>query len=141
MAGPRRALPQARLLDRIEGIRLELPLSPLEVFADPLTDRVVYNLLDNAARYATGAHFLKVSWSTDDADVKVLVGDDGPGVAENEKKMIFEKGFGKNTGMGLFLAREVLSITGISITESGTPGKGARFVMRVPTTEARFGNE
>jgi signal transduction histidine kinase len=48
------------------------------------------------------------------------------------KEKIFERGFGKNTGLGLFLAREILVITGITITENGTPGKGARFEITVP---------
>jgi len=38
----------------------------------------------------------------------------------------------KNTGLGLFLSREILSITGITIRENGDPGKGARFEMVVP---------
>jgi signal transduction histidine kinase len=36
-------------------------------------------------------------------------------------------GFGRHTGLGLFLSREILSITGITITETGEPGKGAVF--------------
>jgi signal transduction histidine kinase len=38
----------------------------------------------------------------------------------------------KNTGMGLFLIREILSITGMSISETGEPGTGVRFEIRVP---------
>ena len=49
-----------------------------------------------------------------------------------EKEKIFERGYGKNTGLGLFLAREILSITGITIRETGKPGKGARFEIAVP---------
>jgi signal transduction histidine kinase len=41
-------------------------------------------------------------------------------------------GFGKNNGLGLALSREILSITGITIKETGEPGKGARFEMTVP---------
>ena len=50
----------------------------------------------------------------------------------NMKDKIFLQGIGKNTGLGLFLVREILSITGISITEDGIPGKGCRFIIRVP---------
>jgi len=46
--------------------------------------------------------------------------------------MIFDKGFGKNTGLGLFPAREILSITGITIRETGEPGKGVRFEITAP---------
>ena len=53
---------------------------------------------------------------------------------------IFERGYGKNTGLGVFLSREILSITGITITENGVPGKGARFEITVPKGMYRFGN-
>lgn len=52
--------------------------------------------------------------------------------------MILEQGFEKNTGLGLFLVREILSLTSISIQETGEPGKGARFEIEVPKGEWRF---
>jgi len=52
--------------------------------------------------------------------------------------MIFDRGFRQHTGSGLFLCREILSITGITITENGTPGKGARFEITVPKGAYRF---
>jgi hypothetical protein len=55
-----------------------------------------------------------------------------------EALRLFMKGFGKNTGPGLFLSREILAITGISITETGEPGSGARFEIRVPEGESRY---
>jgi len=45
---------------------------------------------------------------------------------------LFTRGFGRHTGLGLFLTREILSITGITIVENGEPGRGARFEMQVP---------
>lgn len=41
-------------------------------------------------------------------------------------------GFGKNTGLGLALSRDILSLTGITIKETGTAGEGARFELLVP---------
>ena len=64
--------------------------------------------------------------------------DDGDEVPAGEKERIFTRGFGKNTGLGLFLSREILAITGITITENGTPGKGARFEIVVPKGGYRF---
>jgi len=66
--------------------------------------------------------------------------DDGTGIPPGEKEKIFERGYGKNTGMGLFLSREILAITGISITGNGEPGKGARFEIRVPPGKFRKGS-
>ena len=54
------------------------------------------------------------------------------------KRRIFERGFGNNTGLGLFLSREILSITDITIRETGEPGKGARFEINVPREKYRI---
>jgi len=58
--------------------------------------------------------------------------DDGEGIKAEDKSRLFIRGFGKHTGLGLFLSREILAITGITITETGIPGKGARFEIVVP---------
>jgi sensor histidine kinase regulating citrate/malate metabolism len=58
--------------------------------------------------------------------------DDGVGVPLPEKECRFEQCVGKNTGMGLFLSREILMITSITIRESGDPCKGARFEIMIP---------
>ena len=64
--------------------------------------------------------------------------DDGAGIASEDKIRLFERGYGKHTGLGLFLSREILSITGITIRETGEPGNGARFEMVVSRGEYRF---
>ena len=103
-----------------------------EVFADPLIEKVFYNLMDNAARYGGKITTIRFSVEERDGDHVVVCEDDGEGVVVGEKEKIFERGFGKNTGLGLTLSREILSITGITIRETGEPGKGARFEMVVP---------
>jgi signal transduction histidine kinase len=65
------------------------------------------------------------------------VEDDGDGIANSDKKRVFEKGFGRHTGLGLFLVSEVLGITGLTIRETGEFGKGARFEILVPKTMYR----
>ncbi|MEI6292706.1 MAG: PAS domain S-box protein [Methanomicrobiales archaeon] len=106
--------------------------SGTEVFADPLVVKVFYNLMDNAARY--GGNLTTIRFSVGEAgdDQVIVCEDDGDGIIAEEKEKIFERGFGKNTGLGLALSREILAITGITITETGEPGKGARFEMVVP---------
>ncbi|ABS54852.1 multi-sensor signal transduction histidine kinase [Methanoregula boonei 6A8] len=103
-----------------------------EVFADPLIFRVFCNLIDNAMRHGKTITTLRFSVA-DRAGSRVIVcEDDGVGVPAEEKEVIFEQGFGKNTGMGLFLSREILDITGITIKETGEPGRGARFEIILP---------
>jgi signal transduction histidine kinase len=103
-----------------------------EVFADPLIIKVFYNLMDNAMRHGRKITTIRFSVQECGDDHLIICEDDGDGVARDEKELIFERGFGKNTGLGLFLAREILSITGITIRETGEPGRGARFEMTVP---------
>src|SRR5208283_4457721 len=100
-----------------------------EVFADPLIIKVFYNLMDNAVRYGGKITTIRFSWEEQNGKGIIVCEDDGMGILYADKDRIFAKGFGKNTGFGLFLAREVLSITGITIRETGEAGKGARFEM------------
>ena len=67
----------------------------------------------------------------------IICHDDGRGIPVSEKENIFLHKYGKNTGIGLFLAREILSITGLTIRENGEPGKGARFEIQVPAGKFR----
>jgi signal transduction histidine kinase len=102
------------------------------VFADPMLEKVFSNLLDNSLRHGERVSEIRVSSSQSGEDMVVVWEDDGVGIPADEKELIFERGFGKNTGLGMFLAREILSLTGITITENGEPGRGARFEIRVP---------
>jgi len=121
-----------------QSIVLETRDLQYEIYADPLLSRVFENLVDNSIRHGRHVHRIIVS-AVRTADGGLLVGfqDDGEGVAEGEKVQIFQKGFGKNTGLGLFLTREILEFTGISIRENGVYGRGARFEIAIPPEGVR----
>ena len=111
----------------------------LEIYADPLIEKVFYNLIENAIRHG-GCNLNRIDFSDrigENGDLLLVYEDNGVGVALEDKPRIFERNFGKHTGFGLFLASEILSITGITITENGTPGKGARFGITVPLGKYR----
>ncbi len=112
-------------------------LDNLDVFADPLLEKVFYNLLDNAIRHGGPVSSIRVYDRIDDDGLTIICEDDGDGVLSEKKGSIFKRGFGNNTGYGLFLAREILSITDLSVEETGTPGRGARFEIRVPNGSYR----
>ncbi|GAA5261533.1 PAS domain-containing protein [Methanocalculus sp. MC3] len=103
-----------------------------EVLADPMIEKVFSNLMENTIRYAEGATGVKIQCEEQDDLLVITWEDDGPGIPDEKKEKIFRRGYGKNTGLGLFFSREILSITGISITENGVFGEGARFEIRVP---------
>lgn len=103
-----------------------------EIYADPLLEKVFYNLLDNAQRYAGPVPEVHFRCRLEQEMLIITCEDNGPGIPGGEKEQLFTRGFGKNTGLGLFLIREILAITGISIRENGEPGHGSRFEIRVP---------
>ncbi|MDD1680317.1 MAG: HAMP domain-containing histidine kinase [Methanoregula sp.] len=118
-------------------VRNDIPAGR-EVFADPLIARVFYNLMDNAVRYGQKITTIRFFLEEHDGQAVIVCEDDGVGVPAGDKERIFDKGFGKNTGLGLALSREILDITGITITETGTPGAGARFEITVPAGSCRL---
>jgi PAS domain S-box-containing protein len=121
------------------SVPLVVDLDGIEVYADPLFEKVLYTLIDNTIRHGGGATEVKLSCRpAGTGDLVLRYEDNGVGVRAEDKEHIFERGFGKNTGFGLFLAREILAITGITIAETGEPGKGARFEMTVPKGTYRF---
>ena len=115
------------------NVRVVDEIAGLEIYADPLFEKVFYNLIDNALRYG-GQNMTTIRFCHQESgkDMMISVEDDGDGIPAEDKKRLFGRGFGHNTGLGLFLSREILSITGITITERGEPGKGARFEIVVP---------
>jgi signal transduction histidine kinase len=126
------ALPLRRV-----GVIVDRP--DLEVYADPLVEKVFYNLIDNALRYG-GGEMKTIGFSCRETEAGLILAceDDGEGIRGEDKTHLFEQGYGKNTGLGLFLTREILSITGIAIAETSEYGKGARFEMLVPKGAYRF---
>ena len=119
--------------DRVpEGISFRQDIHGVEIYADPLLEKVFFNLLDNSCRHGERITEIRVSSGVEDGTLLVLWEDDGIGIPTDDKDRIFEQGFGKNTGLGMFLAREILALTDITIHENGVPGKGARFEIRVP---------
>jgi PAS domain S-box-containing protein len=119
-------------------ITLHADVQGVEVFADPMLEKIFFNLLDNSIRHGQRVSEIRVSSHKSGGDLVVVWEDNGVGVAADEKERIFERGFGKNTGLGMFLIREILSLTGITIRETGEPGKGVRFEMVVPKRQYRF---
>jgi len=114
-----------------------------KVYADPMIEKAFFNILENSLRH--GERLTKIlidcAVKREDDTLRITFSDNGVGVTEDKKKEIFKKGFGKNTGLGLFLTRQILSITGISILESGIPGKGARFEIIVPKDHFKQGEK
>jgi len=121
-----------------EKMSFSLDISGLFVYTDLMFSRVFYNLLDNTLRHSKGASKVRVFGEVRNHSYILVYEDNGTGVPSEEKEIIFRQGHGKNTGLGLFLIREILDITGIRIHECGVYGEGARFEMIIPEGRFRF---
>jgi signal transduction histidine kinase len=109
----------------------------VEIFCDPMFGQVFYNLIDNSLRHGKRVSEIRLSIKKEDSDLLLVYEDNGTGVLPEEKEKIFLKGFGKHTGLGMFLIKEILSITGLAIRENGIYLQGARFEIRVPAGKFR----
>lgn len=104
----------------------------LEVYADPLFVDVLAHLVRNPFRFAGPVKKVLVTYQETGDGLDLSVEDDGLGVPAGEKKRIFEYDAGEHAGIGLFICRQILEVTGMTIEETGTEGNGARFMIHVP---------
>jgi PAS domain S-box-containing protein len=113
-------------------IHIQNDIEDIEVFADPLFEKVIYNLIDNAVKHGETITQIVFSSVQRPDELVIVCEDDGVGIPADAKEKIFRREYFKNSGLGLFLSGEILAITGLTITETGTPGRGARFEVHVP---------
>jgi Signal transduction histidine kinase len=123
----------------LTDVSIESLISPtLEIFADPIIRKVFSTLIENAIRHGKTLSYIRFAEEIREGACIIICEDDGIGIPGSDKEHIFDHGFGKHTGIGLFLSREILSITDLSICECGEEGKGARFEITVPVGKFRI---
>jgi PAS domain S-box-containing protein len=120
------------------SVEVSESLGNLELLVDTMFEKVFPNLLMNSRRHGEKVAKVEVSYRQRGDDLIVTYSDDGVGIPHEEKEKVFEKGYGKDSGLGLFLVQEVLGMTGIDIQEVGAPGSGASFEIIVPPGKYRF---
>jgi PAS domain S-box-containing protein len=118
----------------IGNIQHSLETENLEVFADPLLEKVCQRLLENSVKHGEHVTRIRVSHTITPEGATIFFEDDGIGIPQENKEQIFlrDNSTGRASMRSLIFVREILDITGISITETGEPGKGTRFEMMVP---------
>jgi RNA polymerase sigma factor (sigma-70 family) len=114
----------------------------LTVQADPvLLERVVENLLANAAKHTPPGSRIELIARRQAGQAVVEVSDDGPGIPPDELKHVGERFFRggdpntrgtRGTGLGLALVREILSLHGGTLEIESALGVGSRFTFRLP---------
>jgi PAS domain S-box-containing protein len=121
-----------------DGISLSYDVGDWEIYADPQITRVFTNIFDNTRIHGKTATEISIHCTPKDHELLLIIEDNGVGIAAEMKQEIFEPGMIRNQGFGLFLAKEILSITGLTLEENGTAGKGSRFEIRIPPGSYRL---
>ncbi len=111
-------------------------LPPLEVDPDQIK-RAVLNLVDNAVEAVgqTGEVTVQTVWLPQASRARIIVTDDGPGIAVDDKEKLFVPYFStKATGMGLGLpiVHQIVTDHGGTIWVEDNPPRGSRFVIELP---------
>lgn len=128
----------------LKGAKVVGELAGIEVFSDPMLEKVFYNLIDNSLKHGERTSRVTFSYSLSPDGMRLIYRDDGVGVPPSDKTTIFERSTADREGRrgyGLYLAREILGITGITLSETGTYGEGARFELSVPRGKYRTKRE
>ncbi len=122
------------------GIEVSLAPSPaiLCSFDPPRIEQVLFNLLNNAVKYAPGKP-LDVLVSSDSEKATVVIRDHGPGIPPDLQKVIFERferggspGSAGGLGLGLYISRHLIEAHGGALRLESTPGQGAAFFIELP---------
>ncbi len=125
----------------LKTVRIIADTGAASVLADPLLDRVFHHLFDNALRHGETVTEIRISLHETGTSGLLLIENNGISIPATDKDRIFERGYGKGTGWGLFLAREILAATGMTLTETGEQGKGVRFEIALPPGSFRLNGE
>ncbi len=121
---------------------IDLPDEPLAAEADPDKVRQVFNILvENALRYSPQGGTVTVGARRNDDRVEVRVVDEGMGIPASEREWIFRKFYraesaardgAAGTGLGLFIAKELVNAMGGRIWVDSTEGEGSSFAFELP---------
>ncbi|HEY4113668.1 MAG TPA: stimulus-sensing domain-containing protein [Rhizomicrobium sp.] len=135
-----------RMLELPRGITLALDIASPEpmivIGRDERLGQIVRNLIDNAVSFSPDKGVVTIRAGVADGKARIAVEDEGPGIPADNIERIFrrfyterpkEHGFGKNSGLGLSIARQIAEGMGGRIwAENRSDGPGARFVVELP---------
>ncbi|HVU20841.1 MAG TPA: stimulus-sensing domain-containing protein [Rhizomicrobium sp.] len=123
------------------SLELALPRGVTVIGRDERIGQVIRNLIDNAVSFSPDGRPIRIAASTENGFVRIVVEDEGPGIPPENLETIFQRfyterpqehGFGKNSGLGLSIARQIVLSTGGRIWAENRENGGARFIVELP---------
>ena len=117
----------------------DFDVSGISIFTDNLLEKALAEMVSKLLSYNKEATRLSLKSETEGEMLKIIFETDGRGIPKESEGKIFSRGGDPDTGIDLFLIEEVLSVTNISVKETGDPGKGIRIEIIVPPGMFRTG--
>jgi len=123
------------------SLDLALPPDATVLGRDERLGQVVRNLIDNAVSFSPDKGVVALSARAVAGKLRIAVEDNGPGIPPENLETVFkrfytarptEHGFGKNSGLGLSIARQIVAGHGGRIWAENREGGGARFTVELP---------
>jgi signal transduction histidine kinase len=125
----------------IGSLKIGLDIHDLELFCDPVIEKVFSHLIENTQKHGKKATEIHISCQETATGLQLIYEDDGVGILPERKKDLFVRGVGSATGFSLFFVHDILEISDMSIRENGEPGTGVRFEISVPRGLYRVGQD
>lgn len=116
-----------------KDIQIISEVQGVTVLADSLLEQLFYNLIDNSLKHGKNVNRIRLCYEKTGDKIKLFYEDNGVGIPQENKKKIFSEGFTTGgSGIGLKLVKKMIEVYGWTISEEGTPGQGAKFVIAIP---------
>lgn len=136
----RRAVAMMEPRWRQKGLDVELALDEVYITSSPdLLQQVWVNLLDNAIKFTPEGGMIEVTLRRCEEDAVFTISDNGCGMDEDTRAHLFDKFYQgdrshaqSGNGLGLALAKQIVSLCGGEIEAQGLPGKGSTFTVTLP---------
>lgn len=110
----------------------------IELYADPGIGIVIANIVSSCQNQVKTPDEIRFSFHLQENGYAIVLQDNGEGIPDRDKDVIFSLQEGQNIMPDLYLIREILSLNGFTIRETGQIGKGSRFEISCPDGSIRF---
>ena len=130
------------------NVQVDCPESLIVSHDRKWTGEALFNILDNAVKYTPEGGQIRVSVESWEMYVKIDIADTGIGISEQHQGAIFKRFYREDIvhdvdgiGIGLYLAREIVTLQGGYIRVTSEVGKGSIFSVFLLREQSKYAEE
>jgi len=128
-------------MENKESVEIKIEIQDVKIKTNTLFVFILRNLIENTIRYSGKEKpIISISSREEQGFLVIFYRDNGVGISKEDKKRIFNRGYGKNTGLGMFFCSQIIAAMGGNIIETGVPGEGICIEIRIPEDIYKISN-